>query len=262
MKKLLVAIAAVAAFTGCTRIETGEVGLRIGFDKQVNMNELQPGSFNQTLTGDVLTFPVRDVRVDLENKNPITADNTALADFDVSAVYSINPSAIAELYTTKSKAFHEQDKSGDILIMYNYVGTLLNNAAYKVVRTRTSLAAADARAAIEQEIKLELEAQLKAEKLDSAVRISQVLIRNIQPNAEIIASAVGVVKAQNDLKAKTIEVETARKEAERILALNSNAKAIEYMNAQATVTIAEAIKAGKVNTIVVPLDFKGFINVK
>ena len=47
--------------TGCTRIETGEVGVRVGLDKQVKPGELLPGSFNQTFIGDVLTFPVNAV---------------------------------------------------------------------------------------------------------------------------------------------------------------------------------------------------------
>jgi hypothetical protein len=34
------------------------------------------------------------------------------------------------------------------------------------------------------------------------------------------------------------------------------------MNAQAQMKIAEGIREGKVNTIVVPMDFKGMVNVK
>ena len=49
--------------TGCTRIETGEVGVRVGFDRQIQPGELLPGSFNQTMIGDVLTFPIKDVNV-------------------------------------------------------------------------------------------------------------------------------------------------------------------------------------------------------
>ena len=41
------------AFVFITRIETGEVGIRIGFDKQIQPGELPPGSFNQTLIGSV-----------------------------------------------------------------------------------------------------------------------------------------------------------------------------------------------------------------
>lgn len=68
MKKIIIAVASVVALSACTSIETGEVGLRIGFDKQVGSQELVAGSFNQTIVGSVLTFPVRDVSVQLENK--------------------------------------------------------------------------------------------------------------------------------------------------------------------------------------------------
>ena len=61
--KLSVIALAVASAIGCSRIETGEVGVRVGFDKQVKPGELMPGSFNQTLIGDVITFPVKDVNV-------------------------------------------------------------------------------------------------------------------------------------------------------------------------------------------------------
>lgn len=254
--------ACLLTLTGCQRIETGEVGLRVGFDKQINMTELLPGSFNQVVIGEVLLFPVREVRVDIDNKTPITRENTALQDFDVSVVYNINPTSVAELYTTRARTFHEVDKHGEIWLMSAYMSTLLNNASYKVVRTREALSVADARKQLEEDIKKEIEDELKKESLDKYIRVTQVLVRNIQPNAAIVHSATEVVTAQNALKAKTIEVETAKKEAERIAALNSNAKAIEYMNAQATVLIAEAVKAGKVNTIVVPLDFKGFVNLK
>ncbi len=63
-------VLALASLQACTRIETGEVGLRVGFDKQVKNDELLPGSFNQTLVGDVLTFPVKEVAVKVDDLNP------------------------------------------------------------------------------------------------------------------------------------------------------------------------------------------------
>ena len=83
----ITAIAALAiAATGCTRIETGEVGVRLNASKQIEGNELMPGSWNQTLIGSVIEFPVKDIVVALENKTPMTADNSALADFDITVV--------------------------------------------------------------------------------------------------------------------------------------------------------------------------------
>lgn len=260
-KYALVAAVVSIALAACTRVETGEVGLRVGFDKQIKMEELPAGSFNQDIWGDVLTFPVRDVRIDLENKNPVTSDNTPLSDFDVSMVYSINPTSVAELYTTKSRAFHRMDDKRDILLMYSYLETVLNNASYKVVRTREAQKVVDDRTAIEQDIKEQVEARLKEEKLDASIRVSQILVRSIQPNQSILNSAIAVITAKNTLKAKEVEVETAKKEAERILALSANSKAIEYMQAQALTEIADGIKNGKVNTVVVPYDFKGMVNI-
>lgn len=269
MKKILNRIFAatvamcLVVLTGCTRIETGEVGLRVGYDKQVGETELVAGSFNQTLVGDVITFPVRDIAMSLENKNPMTADNSALSDFDITMIYQITPSAVNELYTKKTKAFHAYDEgSGDWHLMYNYMQTIVNSAAYKVVRQYKSLEVADNRAKIEQEIREEVLTTLKSEKLDTALQITQVQVRSILPTKEIIAAANQFVRAQNELKVKTTEVEIAKKEAERISALNANSKAIEYMQAQTGMKIAEAIAAGKVNTTVVPSDFKGIVNVK
>ena len=81
--KLAIVAAVVATTVGCTRIETGEVGVRVGFDKQVKPGELMPGSFNQTLIGDVLTFPVRDVSVPVNDMTPLAKDNSTMKDMDV-----------------------------------------------------------------------------------------------------------------------------------------------------------------------------------
>jgi regulator of protease activity HflC (stomatin/prohibitin superfamily) len=264
MKRFLIAplvIAMGVAATGCTRIETGEVGVRVGFDKQVKQGELVPGSFNQTIVGDVLTFPVKDVQVDVKDMTPLASDNSTVADFDMSVVYSVNPTSVAEIYTTKNRGFHAVTQDGDTLLMYNYIFQLTRNAAYKVARKYESLKMADNRAEIENLIRAEIAESLNEEKLGNSITISQVLVRQITPAESIVASANALVRAQNEMKQKEVEVKTAKLEAERIAALNANAGATKYMEATALVTLAEAVKAGKVQTIVVPYDFKGIVNV-
>ena len=113
-------IAAAVLATGCTRIETGEVGVRVGFDKQVKPGELLPGTFNQVLVGDVLTFPIKDVNVKLDDMTPVAKDNSTMKDFDLTVIYNINLSQIDELYNTKNKSFHAQH-NGDTYLMYNYI---------------------------------------------------------------------------------------------------------------------------------------------
>jgi hypothetical protein len=133
-------LAAAVLATGCTRIETGEVGVRVGFDKQVKQGELLPGSFNQTMIGDVLTFPVKDVNVVLENMTPVAKDNSTMKDFDAVVVYNINQSQVAELYSTKNKSFHAEFK-GDTFVMYNYIVQNARNAVYKAARKYEALRA-------------------------------------------------------------------------------------------------------------------------
>ena len=258
---LLLAPVVWLGFNSFTRIKTGEVGVRVNFSKEVQPGELLPGSWNQNLIGSILTFPVRDITISLDNKTPLTADNSALADFDISVVYEINPSSVAELYAKKAKSFH-QISDGDWLLMYNYVGTLVNNAAYKAIRQYKALEVADNRSKLEQEIRQHVTEQLAAEKLENAIHITVVQIRNVQPNAEILRSATEYVRAQNELRVKETEVEIAKKESERMAALAMNStQSIAYMQAQAQLKIAEGIAAGKVNTIVVPMDFRGMVNI-
>lgn len=260
-KKLLAVLIAATAVSACTRIETGEVGVRVDASKRIEGTELMPGSWNQTVVGQVLTFPVKDIVVNIENKNPMTSDNSALADFDITVVYAINPTSVAELYSTKSRSFNAEYK-GDILLMYNYMVTLVNNASYKVVRQYKALEVADNRAKIEEQIRDIVNESLKDEKLEGAITLSAVQIKSVVPNAEILKSATDYVKAQNELKIKETEVAIAKKESERMAALAQNSgQSIAYMNAQSQMKIAEGIAAGKVQTIVVPMDFKGMVNV-
>ena len=260
--KVVLLAGLMATTAACTRIETGEVGVRRDAYKQVETTELQPGSLNQTIFGDVLTFPTKDVQVDVADLTPLASDNSTVADFDMSVIYSVNPSSVAEIYVAKNRGFHAENEDGDTLLMYNYVRQLGRNAAYKVARKYESLKMADNRAEIEQLIRQEITNQLANEKLDGDVMVSQVLVRQITPAKNIVQSANLLVQAQNENKRKEVEVGTAKLEAQRIAALNANAGATKYMEATAIVTIAEAVKEGKVNTIVIPYDFKGIVNVK
>lgn len=245
--------------TGCTRIETGEVGVRVGFDKQVQSGELLPGTFNQVLIGDVLTFPIKDVNVVMENMTPVAKDNSTMADFDAVVVYNINQSQVAELYSTKNKSFHAEAK-GDVYLMYNYVVQNARNAVYKAARKYEALDMADNRSEMENMIKDEIVRNLAEEKLDGSISITQVMIRNVVPAPSVVASANDLVRAKNELRQKEVEVKTAEAESRRMAALaNNSAQSVQFMQAQAMLNISEGIKNGKVQTIVVPANFNALM---
>jgi regulator of protease activity HflC (stomatin/prohibitin superfamily) len=257
--KVGLVLTAVALTSACTRIETGEVGVRVGFDKQVQPGELLPGSFNQTFIGDVLTFPVKDVNVVLENMTPVAKDNSTMKDFDAVVVYNINSQNVAELYSTKNKSFHAEFK-GDTYVMYNYVVQNARNAIYKAARKYEALDMADNRTDMENYIKEEIVRNLSEEKLDGSIMISQVMIRNVVPADTVVESANALVRSKNELKQKEVEVKTAEAESRRMAALANNSGAsIAFMQAQAMLNISEGIKNGQVQTIVVPSNFNALM---
>jgi regulator of protease activity HflC (stomatin/prohibitin superfamily) len=257
--KLSIVAAAVALTSACTRIETGEVGVRIDAYKQVQSGELLPGTVNQTIIGDVLTFPVKDVNVSLENMTPVAKDNSTMKDFDAVVVYNINPQSVAELYSTKNKSFHAEFK-GDTYVMYNYVVQNARNAIYKAARKYEALDMADNRTDMENFIKDEITRNLAEEKLDGSISISQVMVRNVVPADSVVASANDLVRSKNELKQKEVEVKTAEAESRRMAALaNNSGSSIAFMQAQAMLNISEGIKAGKVQTIVVPSNFNALM---
>jgi len=257
---LTLSILAVAVLaTGCTRIETGEVGVRVGFDRQIKPGELLPGSFNQTMIGDVLTFPIKDVNVVLENMTPVAKDNSTMKDLDAVVVYNINPQQVSELYATKNKSFHAEFR-GDTYVMYNYIVQNARNAIYKAARKYEALDMADNRTDMENFIKEEIGRNLGEEKLDGSITISQVMIRNVLPSDTVVESANALVRSKNELKQKEVEVKTAEAESRRMAALANNSGAsIAFMQAQAMLNISEGIKNGQVQTIVVPSNFNALM---
>lgn len=258
--KLAAIVTAMAvALPACTRIETGEVGLRVGFDKQVKNEELLPGSFNQTIIGSVMTFPVKEVAVKVDDLTPLAKDNSTMKDFDAIVIYNINQAQVAELYNTKNRSFHATH-NGDTYLMYNYIFNAARNAVYKSARKYDALDMADNRPQMEQQIREYIQQTLADEKLDGTITISQVLVRQIVPADSVVASANELVRAKNEYKQKEVEVQTAKKEAERMQALsNQGSQSIAYMNAQAALNISEGIKNGKVQTIVVPSNMTGLM---
>ena len=234
--KVSAIVASVALATGCTRIETGEVGLRVGFDKQVKNEELLPGSFNQTLIGSVMTFPVKEISVKVEDMTPLAKDNSTMKDFDALVTYNINQAQVAEIYNSKNRSFHTTH-NGDVYLMYNYIFNAARNAIYKSARKYEALEMGDARQAMETEIKEQITRTLSEEKLDGTIVIGQVLIRNIVPADSVVASANELVKAKNEYKTEEVKVATARKRNE---SMQANPMAIPLLKAEAE---ADAMRA-------------------
>ena len=144
--------------------------------------------------------------------------------------------------------------------MYNYIVQNARNAIYKAARKYEALDMADKRSEMEKIIQDEIVRNLAEEKLDGAIMISQVMIRNVVPSDTVVESANALVRSKNELKQKEVEVKTAEAESRRMAALaNNSSSSIAFMQAQAMLNISEGIKNGKVQTIVVPSNFNALM---
>lgn len=267
MKKifsLFLACMALVLATGCTRIETGEVGLRINASKQIEGNELLEGSWNQTIVGDVLTFPVRDIALPMQNLKPTTVDTTPIGDLDFNVIYNVNPTSVSDLWAKKSRSFHTYNaETKDWLLMNAYMHTTANNAAQKVIAAQEMLKLQANREQIEGSIKKEIEAQLTKDGFHTSILVTSVRVQTLQPNQAIMDSAVRTVQAEQDLKTAKAKTLLAQEEALRQAALASaGEKSIAYMDAESRRVIAQAVREGKVNTMILPMDFKGLVSAK
>jgi hypothetical protein len=262
MNKLLLALVAigVVTMTGCSRVETGHVGIRTTFNGTVEPEELGVG-FHQTLIGSVTTYVANEITWKIDNLTPQTKDRSNLEDLDLAYTYSVNPSMIGDL-VVKYKGRDAIDNNGDRYPLALYVENVVKTATTDVVSKYDALEANEKREEIRTKIRDQAEAMFKEDGLNEAVNIHQVFVKNMLLSKSIMASANAVIISQNELKTKEFEVQTAKKEAERLVALSNNKANIDYMNAKSLSDIAEGVKSGKVNTIVVPFDFKGIVNVK
>lgn len=198
---------------GCTRVETGKVGIRIGWDKQVKMDELYPGSFNETVIGNVLTFPVRDISVPINNVTPITKDNHIMKNVDMTVVYSINPNHASELYASKDKNYHISNNE-DILLMFNYIFETARDELHKISRDYEASDMNDNRAVIEQKIRENIQTLFVNEKLDGIIALKQVNIRKMSfpENVAISSSNNPRESKQKDVEVKVTNNATANEQ--------------------------------------------------
>lgn len=88
----------------------------------------------------------------VNDMTPVAKDNSTMKDFDAVVIYNINPTQVAELYSTKSRAFHQVDRN-DTYLMYQFMVQALRNAAYKATRKYEALDMNDNRQAIEQDMR-------------------------------------------------------------------------------------------------------------
>lgn len=244
---------------GCgSVIEDGEVGLRKKWGS-VDPQELNTG-WHWSMFSEVLPFSVRENVFTVQNLRPQTKNNTIMEDFDVDINYSVEKSAVAELYTRFSKTYHEKNSENEIYPMVGFIRRFVNTAVNKAVRKHEALDVNTARSQIEQDILDQLNSSLAQQNLSDKININSVTVTGVKLPTNLVASVNRQVAARAEKEAKATEVETARLESERIRLLSGQASQIYVDQIR-----AEALKiaAQKGSTIwVVPEKFNSIGNFK
>ena len=221
--------------------------------------ELLPGSWNQTVWGDVLQFPVRDVPLSIVDGHPLTSDRTPLADFDMTAAYSINPACVSDLWSKKSRTFHGVNSHNEYLLMQQFVQTTLNTAATKAISKHAALEISNKQAEIQTDIHDIVTAELKETGYGECLSVNSIQVRSLVPAADILQSAKNVVIKANELKAKEAEVAIAEAESRRMSAIAQSQANQRVMELETQRILALAVREGKVQTMILPSDFKGIV---
>lgn len=213
MKKIL-ALAAVLALAGCGRIETGSVGVRTNFNKQVEMTVMNPGFYTAFLTH-VDEYTVKEIEVKFDNLTPKGKDNLSLADFDVSIWYQPLAPKVAEMYVKYSGM--SPCEHGICYPAYNLVARVAQGSIFDAVSQYESLTIHTKRGDLEAKIQGLVQSEL--DKSDKGVFIiTKVVVRQIKTDPQLESSIQAAVQMQKQTEAKELEVQLARAEARRKIA--------------------------------------------
>lgn len=213
MKTLIIFLACIA-MAACGRIETGTVGVRTDFNKQVEMAEMNPGFYTAFLTS-VDEYTVKEIEVKFDNLTPKGKDNLSLADFDVSLWYQPLPAQVAEMYVKYSGM--SPCEHGVCYPAYNLVMRVAQGAIFDAVSQYDSLTIHTKRNDLEANIK-----KLVQEELDKGDKgvfvITKVVVRQIKTDPKLETSIQAAVQMQKQTEAKELEVKLAQAEARRVIA--------------------------------------------
>lgn len=212
--KILIAVALALALAGCGRIETGAVGVRTNFNKQVELMEMNPGFYTAFLTS-VDEYTVKEIEVKFDNLTPKGKDNLSLADFDVSLWYQPMASQVAEMYVKYSGM--SPCEHHICYPAYNLVARVAQGAIFDAVSQYESLTIHTKRGDLEAKIKTLVQAEL--DKSDKGVfTITKVVVRQIKTDPQLESSIQAAVQMQKQTEAKELEVQLAKAEARRVIA--------------------------------------------
>lgn len=207
--KGLIAIGIMLGLTACGSVETENVGVRISWDSQVQMQEEGEG-FYTAIFSSVEEWTGKEVGISLENMQPKAGDNLTMEDLDVEVFYKVRKDQIAEQRVKYSNR-HVYDE-GIWYPSYHLVKSFAREAVYQAVAKKDSLEIHKDRDAIKDDVKTALQALLDQDDPGVFV-ISKVVVKNARTDSTLEESIQTAIKKDKEFEAKQKEVAIATQSA-------------------------------------------------
>lgn len=213
MKKifLLLTLALATLLSGCSQIDSGNVGVVTSFGK-VNPEEL-PQGVHMTWFAGVDEFTAKEVPMQLNDLKPKAADNLTISDLDVDIYFQPTPGKIAE--TVLKYKGDTTRYEGDYVAGFNKLSREARESIYSAVATFPATTMHTKRTELAAEIQKRLQAEL--ERTDPGVwSITSVNVRNLLTDPGIEQSIRAAAETDQAIARANKEKQLAIAEAEKM----------------------------------------------
>lgn len=206
--------------SGCTTVETGNVGVEKSFGK-VSPQPLPQGIY-ATLFDSVYEVTTKEVNFQVNDLKPKSQDNLTLQDFDADIYFKINPSFVPGLYVKYQGDYqlHSQIVEGgnDVgVVGYNRILRAAREATYDAIAKYPATTMHTQRAEIAAEIQRLLQKELDTSDKGAFI-VTSINVRNLLTDKGIEDAIRARAKTDQDIARKLKEVELAEAEANRLRA--------------------------------------------
>lgn len=213
MKKTILLLIAAMALTACGRIETGNAGLRTGFDGTV-ASKVEGEGIYTAVVGHVDQYTLKEVPINLENLTPKAKDNLSLKELDATVYYKVRtPQAIRELAVKRAGSSAHFDKEDFYRPAYFLVESIAKSEFADAVSKHDSLTIHTQRNVLEGEVKKAVQASLDASDPGS-FEITRVVVRQVLTDPTVEQAIRNVVAKGKEKEAADLQVGIAQSLAE------------------------------------------------
>lgn len=210
--KLAVVMGCLVATLGCSRIDTGNVGVESTLG-QVKSEELLPGVY-VTVMKTVHEFTTRELTMTMIDMKAKTRDNITMADYDIDVYFKVAPNKVADLYLKYQGDVTIDEKTGDGVVAWGRVGRSAREAAYKAASEYDALTMHTNRSELAGKIQKYLQSELNLNDPETFT-VTDINVRALVTDVNLEKTIREKVETQNKIDQKQKEIELAVAESNR-----------------------------------------------